>query len=764
MLKKVVYLRNIGKFKNSAYTPNPQWGKHTVVYAPNGTGKSTLTCVLRSLGLQDANLIAARRSLSSQDDPTAHLLFDDGSKEFKGGAWTSAASGLSIFDGVFIHENVHAGDLVDVQNRRRLYRIIVGNTGLALAQREQELTEGARLKQNEITEVERRIGSSIPAGISKAQFLGLEADGEVDRKISETERRIRVIEQGETIRARAILEVLPVIDIANDGLTVLNKTLDGGSADQLDAVQGHCEKHNFSSEDRSWIAKGMDFVADDSCGFCGRGGLDGLELYKAYKTIFRQEYRQLSSEVEESRRSIDRAVGASRRAQIETVAARNEGAVEFWKQHCVVADLALPDAMPILRELEDAEQLYAEVIGRKGRMLLDPIPSDDETLLAAQGHVSRARELAVEYDAVVNRVNALINTTKGQLERGDLASERQALQILLATKARQDPNVSTDCTTLETCISEKREMEEEKSRVRQQLEDHCRAVLEPYENRINHYLGRFNAGFRIAQTGYAYPGGIATSQYQLVIDNTNVGLGDERTPDNQPCFKNTLSTGDRTTLALAFFLASLEADADIGNKVVVFDDPFSSQDSFRQTNTVFEIMKIGERCKQVIVLSHDSRFLKLIWDKCPNDTRVAVQISNHGDRGSQITEFVIEDVNRGRTRQDLDDLIGYRSTGVGNPRDIIRKLRVVLETHFRSSYPGSFGPDDNCGEILRKIRETGETHPAYLDYEPLERINDYTANYHHGEDARGAAEPDIDPTELGGFINDTLRIVNAVAD
>jgi hypothetical protein len=44
----------------------------------------------------------------------------------------------------------------------------------------------------------------------------------------------------------------------------------------------------------------------------------------------------------------------------------------------------------------------------------------------------------------------------------------------------------------------------------------------------------------------------------------------------------------------------------------------------------------------------------------------------------------------------------------------------------------------------------------------LERINDYTADYHHGEDPRGAAEPPVDQTELLGFVNITLKVVNAL--
>jgi hypothetical protein len=61
---------------------------------------------------------------------------------------------------------------------------------------------------------------------------------------------------------------------------------------------------------------------------------------------------------------------------------------------------------------------------------------------------------------------------------------------------------------------------------------------------------------------------------------------------------------------------------------------------------------------------------------------------------------------------------------------------------------------------LQKIRAGGSAHHAHSHYEAPERINDYTANYHHGEDASGAAEPVLDPTELMGYISTTLKTVN----
>ena len=102
-------------------------------------------------------------------------------------------------------------------------------------------------------------------------------------------------------------------------------------------------------------------------------------------------------------------------------------------------------------------------------------------------------------------------------------------------------------------------------------------------------------------------------------------------------------------------------------------------------------------------------------------------------------------------------------TGAGNLLDLIRKLRGVLETHCWTIYPASFQPaQDWLGEIVRKIREGGDQHPAKDLYDLLDQINDYTGQYYHGEDIADATPDQIDPSELTGNAWRTLRLVNAL--
>jgi len=140
----------------------------------------------------------------------------------------------------------------------------------------------------------------------------------------------------------------------------------------------------------------------------------------------------------------------------------------------------------------------------------------------------------------------------------------------------------------------------------------------------------------------------------------------------------------------------------------------------------------------VIVLSHDATFLLQVWHKTPAAERIALNIADHRSQGSKLVPMDLEKACQGRTATDLDDLLTYLNSGAGEHLDIIRKMRVVLETYCRTTYPASFAAEDWLGDIVRKIREGGEAHPAHALYDELDQINDYTKQYHHGEDVGDA--------------------------
>lgn len=356
----------------------------------------------------------------------------------------------------------------------------------------------------------------------------------------------------------------------------------------------------------------------------------------------------------------------------------------------------------------------------------------------------------------------MIEAKKTELGEADIAAATNRLSELNATKQRHTPKVAQLCADHAQAVTDKTQIEKEKAEVREQINAHVTNVVKPYQDRINELLEAFNAGFTITETKHSYPSGVASSSYQIVINQTPIDIGGGNTPSNVPSFKNTLSAGDRSTLALAFFIADIERDSGLSKKLVVFDDPFNSQDAFRRRQTIHEIVKLAAKCEQVLVLSHDATFLKQVWAKYPASERAAIELADHGQHGSKLAEMDIEKACQGRTATDMEDLQAYVTSSVGKPLDVIRKMRAVLETYMRTTYPGVFADNDWLGDIAGTIRNAGPTHPAHDLYDDLNIINDYTSQYHHGEDVADVTPDQIDPTELKGFARRTLRVVNAL--
>ena len=74
------------------------------------------------------------------------------------------------------------------------------------------------------------------------------------------------------------------------------------------------------------------------------------------------------------------------------------------------------------------------------------------------------------------------------------------------------------------------------------------------------------------------------------------------------------------------------------NLVVVLDDPISSMDAGRALATAQMARQLTNRVAQVIVLSHNKRFLCQIPEQLDNVSMASMQIVRQGD-GSSIEEW-----------------------------------------------------------------------------------------------------------------------------
>jgi len=67
---------------------------------------------------------------------------------------------------------------------------------------------------------------------------------------------------------------------------------------------------------------------------------------------------------------------------------------------------------------------------------------------------------------------------------------------------------------------------------------------------------------------------------------------------------------------------------------------------------------------------------------------------------SEIVQFDGEDPRNRRVPSGIVDLLFFYKTGEGRQRDIITKMRFVIETYCTYSYPRFFDSDDTLSSII----------------------------------------------------------------
>ncbi|MBM4440854.1 MAG: AAA family ATPase [Candidatus Rokubacteria bacterium] len=314
---------------------------------------------------------------------------------------------------------------------------------------------------------------------------------------------------------------------------------------------------------------------------------------------------------------------------------------------------------------------------------------------------------------------------------------------------------------MQTAIAQKDALDHEKDGLKKKLDNYAKDVMAQYEKTINRLLGEFQAGFRITGTSQSYAGGPVSSTYKLVINDTPIDLGNAATSLETPSFRNTLSSGDKSTLALAFFLAKLEHDAEKAAQIVVFDDPFNSQDGFRKDCTIQKIKRCGTACAQVIVLSHDPDFIKRIWDRLEPAERKCLKLARVGMRDTNIIELDIEEATQAAYKSQRKVLLDYYHDSKGEMRDVVQKIRPVLESCCKILGPGLLADNDTLGVIVGKIRAAGPVHQLFPLADDIEDLNEYTKRYHHGDNPNAATEP-ISDSELQGKVGLALELTGGL--
>jgi wobble nucleotide-excising tRNase len=766
MITKIQLLRNIGQFDSvSAGTAIP-FERLVLIYAENGRGKTTLAAVLRSLSTGDPIPLSERQRLSAKNGP--HVIIDcTGGPPlaiFDKGAWNRTLDNVAIFDDTFVDENIYSGLSVAPEHRQHLHELVLGAQGVTLHRNVETLAAKIETHNAELRTREAAISAADRGLLSVDEFCALPVHTDVDTAIQEVERRIAAVREQDPIRTGPTFDelVLPTFDV-HAVAAVLQQSLE-----TLDAAAGERVKHHLStlgSGAETWIAEGLRHVPAPpaalqgaACPFCLQD-LAASSIIGHYRAHFSAEYGRLKQSVADTLAAVTRIHGGDVPAAFERAVRVAVERQQFWSRFCNVPAISL-DTAAIARAWKEARDEVVALLQAKQAAPLDTIELP-ASLTAAIATYETLRAAVSSLNERLQRANASIRLVKEQAAAGNSAALGNDRARLKATKARHTAATAVLCTRYIEEKDAKARTATQRDRARTALDQYRKNIFPRYQQAVNDYLQRFNAGFRIDSVASVNTRSGTACNYSVIIDNTPVAVTGGTAQPGTPSFRNTLSAGDRNTLALAFFFASLDQDPNLATKTVMVDDPISSLDEHRSLTTVQEVRRLATRVGQVIVLSHDKKFLARIWEGAEDHMPcTALQIVRDG-HGSTLSPWDVQ--HDATTEYDRRHALlrEYLATGRGEARQVAKAIRPVLEGFERVAHPEHFPPGSLLGPFLGICDQHVGTTAEILDTQDirtLREILEYANRFHHDTNPAWETES-INDGELRGFITQTLNFI-----
>ena len=294
---------------------------------------------------------------------------------------------------------------------------------------------------------------------------------------------------------------------------------------------------------------------------------------------------------------MENGLGEEARTGVAGKVATNADGAAKWAEF-VALGTELPDVSELGTHIADAHNGARALLDRKRSSPLDVIEAVDE--LAAVGRsLGSARDLIDKYNAAVEAINEATKKTVAAAPTTETAATL-ARDNVKKRMARHDPGVQSRVDAFYRAKRRHERARTIRTKIQKALKKANEDAAAHYHQRVNHYLGRFGASFTISKIINSMQGNAGQADYGLLIKGEAVSRGRGRPADTIPTFRNTLSAGDKTTLALAFFLAKLDSDNTLQCKTLVVDDPLSSHDSHRRRETVNAVKDLCGRCLQVI--------------------------------------------------------------------------------------------------------------------------------------------------------------------
>jgi len=772
MIKKIISIKNIGKFTNFIAVGDVSFDKVNIVYGENSTGKTTLTSIIRSLKENNPDIIQKRRKKGTNEDLQVDVLCEKDqinlNCKFHNNKWENTLSNIEIFDVVFINKNVYTGLEISSEHQKGLYQFALGETGVALAKEIEELKNNVGENGKKIENFQKRIELITEKMYVDDDFINLRQNENITNNIEDKKRAIKIAEDTGEIKQKNPLSTLSNIKFETDSRTLINfatlkellmKTIREISYDSLQQVENHKQRlsKTLGQKAESWLQDGLttvDSISNSKCPFCQQDLHSAKLIIMTYQQYFNKEYDMLKQKINEYINSIEKFPINDNLNDINRKVLTNDTLIEFWKKYITATELPIVDLDNETIDLKAKFINIKTLIYNKSKSILEPIDTKPiDNLLTLEEQINKKIN---DYNIQVEIWNKAISGLKSK--QLDIDTLRQDLKKLEIQQKRQNPEIDKICKDYRQI---KQNISDAKDKIRDKQNELKQTIVnevEKYCTEINKYLRNFGVNFQIEKLKQTYRGRSTDPylEYYLAIEGHEINTIEDT--------KHCLSEGDKNALALAFFLAKLNLDSQINNKIVIFDDPVSSFDKNRRIRTVEYIRDLSTEVKQTIIFTHYDIFAFDLYDyfKKRGLKSKNLQISE-----GKIKEWKIDEQMINPYFQKISQLENYIS-GTLNI-DACALIRDILEDALKLRYFQHFrNLGDNCwlGSMIEKLRTIKQNDTTFrFKHEntdevltELGNLCDFSCPSHHGN-INMPHRTDKSPEEIKTYAKSTLKLV-----
>lgn len=757
MLERIIRIEGVGRLRRVCWPKLDSLKRFAGIYAENGTGKSTLAAVLRaardgaSLPLED------RRTLAANIPQRVELLINGKGRTFERGAWSGPTPKLDLYDTEFVETHVYIGRDFGADQRHQLYRLAIGAAEVEAAKRIEQanavVADRTKDWRTAVVRVEER-ARSVGHSVDSFTALDKASPAEANRYVT-TGAQLAALNAVRDLRALKTVGLLPPLpSLRVEGLqALLNESARSVAETSAGLVRDHLA-HRLKPEGEGWLLQGSRYAAGaTNCPYCAQT-LDGSLLASAIAEFFDESYRALKSKIDLGRSRI--LQWQSWRSAALDVLLKNAAAATEW-QRLLISLPSAPEVAPTVSTADEVAKILGELLAEKAGSPLSPMGKDARLdLLQPQLDALSAAITAYNQwsSTVAGECSNLVSTR--QLTTATLESEALALK---ARVLRAEDIVAKEIDAVTQAAAHLERAKVDKAMRQAELEKLATGRATAFTTAVNEVLECFGAGFTVQDLQSKVSTSRVNSDFSIVLGGGGTVKASSK-KDAEPRADTVLSDGDRRTLALAVFLSSTLKRDDLGDRIVVFDDPFASLDRNRRHWTCRYIQNLANVAAQVIVLSHDEFFLRdtLIGDVSQ------VELRNLDD-GAEWLTWDAQEACKSRKLRELDRL---RAVAAGRfPKnslaeyDVQQAIRVVLEEHLKERHPSFFiGPKEWMGHFLQRAAEASTDSP--VSPELLMRLNSWAGFSnpgHHSNPASPPPKPSI--AELRTIADQVVHYVTA---